>query len=119
MLCPISKNLIRNPVRGKFCTHIESFSLESYLEIQLKSRGGVRWRCPICQKLSLDLVKDAFFTQICEEATIYSAEEVEFTCTGDYALVLSDLILPSKRNSRKKCKLPAKKKISSEVILID
>lgn len=120
MICPLSLNLLRNPVRGKQCTHIESFSLEMYLEIQLKSRGGVRWRCPVCNKLSLDLVKDAYFSQICEEATLYGAEEVEFSTSGDYALVLNDIILPSKRAcSKKRCKLPSKKNSSSEIIIID
>lgn len=45
LTCPITLKRLKYPVRGKYCRHLETFELNSYVELNYASR---RWRCPVC-----------------------------------------------------------------------
>jgi len=69
--CPISKTTLKVPVRGKHCSHIECFDLDSFLSSRPKYVGGVSivdaWSCPICGSISdcrpQNLVTDGFIQE--------------------------------------------------------
>ena len=50
---------IKIPVRGKLCTHLQVFDLETYLK--LNCEGQRTLKCPICSKNTVDLIIDDFF----------------------------------------------------------
>jgi len=45
--CPIMFTLIKLPVRGIYCTHLNCFDLESYA-LMNKTTTSRKYRCPIC-----------------------------------------------------------------------
>jgi len=45
--CPIIFSLINTPIRGKYCKHLDCFSLESFALVN-ESTKTKKWRCPIC-----------------------------------------------------------------------
>lgn len=47
---------IKIPVRGKLCLHFQCFELTSFHQQNVKNIH--MWRCPICNKRSVELVKD-------------------------------------------------------------
>eukprot|EP01083_Nonionella_stella_P023093 63842_1 len=53
LVCPISQTLMLQPARGKFCTHLSCFDLETHLVRAQRqtSRREQAWMCPICQKM--------------------------------------------------------------------
>jgi len=69
LVCPISKKRIIRPVRGKPCTHIQTFDLQSFLKANHLVTGS-RWRCGVCEQfLSVDdLVECALFDAMLSEA---------------------------------------------------
>ena len=44
--CPITLQTIAIPVKGKTCTHVQTFDARNYLELAASSN---RWLCPICK----------------------------------------------------------------------
>ena len=67
LVCPVSMQVIKTPVRGKKCKHLNCFDLRTFLENNSKVSGG-RWRCFICEDfISIsDLVYDGFTAQVLE-----------------------------------------------------
>ena len=57
LACPITFTQIKLPVRGERCEHIEWFSLQNYLHL---NRSYKTFSCPICKKMSINLVFDNF-----------------------------------------------------------
>ncbi|KXJ85136.1 hypothetical protein Micbo1qcDRAFT_99588, partial [Microdochium bolleyi] len=47
---PFSSKLFEIPVRGKNCTHLECFDLETWLDSRLGHECSFidKWKCPIC-----------------------------------------------------------------------
>ncbi|KAK9279691.1 hypothetical protein L1049_013371 [Liquidambar formosana] len=45
--CPISCRLIRTPVKGRLCKHLQCFDYENFMEINSRKPS---WRCPLCDQ---------------------------------------------------------------------
>lgn len=85
---PISMSLIRTPVRGIYCEHIDCFELDTWAIIQ-ENANIYRWRCPLCKKKAYKLKIDALWIQILEEANDNYDEpvEVEFNDQNQYRVI--------------------------------
>lgn len=58
IICPISQQRIKHPVRGHECPHLHCFDLDSYISKNIDSES---WRCPYCRYVSkLSLGSDQF-----------------------------------------------------------
>jgi hypothetical protein len=71
LTCPISKALIKNPVRGHLCLHSACFDLDSWLFMQ-RSTTANRFKCPICNSPAVDLRTDKFISRVLEDAARYT-----------------------------------------------
>lgn len=60
-VCPITFTLIKTPVKGENCTHIDCFSLENYLQI---NRKNPTFMCPVCSKKALNPKYDRLMAHI-------------------------------------------------------
>jgi len=71
--CPLSQSRLQTGVRGRECTHLQCFDLDSYL---LWNRSTPSWRCPICQQRARwdDLVVEPLVQEILQQVK----EEVEW-----------------------------------------
>ena len=119
LVCPITKSLLETPVRGGNCTHIQCFSLESYVGLQRTSTVN-RWKCPICTKFVYEISVDLFMTEILEKARKSGQEcEVEIFCDANYKISCVDRTggrnqekeedaLPLKRNAETRTLSPVK-----------
>lgn len=47
LLCPMSMSVMRTPVRGRNCKHMQCFDLRNFLDANKNVTGG-RWRCGVC-----------------------------------------------------------------------
>ncbi|CAF0821072.1 unnamed protein product [Brachionus calyciflorus] len=93
--CPLTQLKIKIPSKGKNCTHIQCFDLETYIELNEKSG---RWCCPICDKISCyqNLLIDNFLVDILEKAK--DLDEIEINEKGDWndgKLCLSEIEVDS------------------------
>jgi len=48
LLCPLTRDRIRVPARGRLCAHLSCFDLEAYITISGSTIFHRRWLCPIC-----------------------------------------------------------------------
>jgi len=55
--CPLTFALIKTPVRGKQCTHLDCFNLETYAQVNQTTKVK-KWRCPICATPAYEVVVD-------------------------------------------------------------
>lgn len=104
--CPITMTLITIPVRGINCKHIACFNLETFVNMQRKSKIN-KWRCPYCQELAIHVVLDMFFQDILEKASLLPyANQVEIYNNGSYKIIefkdMDDLNEESKSSDRKR-----------------
>jgi hypothetical protein len=69
--CPITRERIVVPVRGRDCQHFECFDLDAYLS---KGSGDGLWCCPLCKQdcSTSSLVKDEFFATLLTHSTAAS-----------------------------------------------
>ena len=58
LMCPITKTRIRQPIRGKNCTHLQCFDLANYVKSNYTLR---KWRCPLCNKPTLSIRRCPLF----------------------------------------------------------
>jgi hypothetical protein len=71
LTCPISKALIKNPVRGHLCMHSACFDLDSWLYMQ-RSTTTNRFKCPICNSPAVDLRTDKYIDRVLMDAARYT-----------------------------------------------
>lgn len=86
LICKITYTLINLPVRGKYCRHINCFSLNYFL-LSMEHNAIRKWSCPLCKKRCSKLVYDTYFEQIIQAAKNYK-QELEFVFffkNGDYS----------------------------------
>jgi E3 SUMO-protein ligase PIAS1 len=57
--CPITLTRMSYPVRGQYCTHLQTFELSSYIELNSVSK---RWLCPVCGQSAYKL-RRCFLTE--------------------------------------------------------
>lgn len=85
--CPMTLQLMTTAVRGELCTHLECFNLESWVATNAVCKVR-KWRCPSCGKKSFNVVIDALWTQIIEEAhKVNLAHEVEVRPDGSFRII--------------------------------
>lgn len=102
--CPMTMTIIKIPVRGKNCKHIQCFNLEPYVKMQRTSRVN-RWCCPVCKEFVYDLVYDLYLKEILDSAQcIKDSEAVEIYPDTNFRIILGEEIgkkdsdsLPRKR----------------------
>ncbi|KAH7705691.1 CBN-GEI-17 protein [Aphelenchoides avenae] len=83
LLCAISKSLVRTPVRGASCTHLQCFDLDNFVGI---SANREKRTCPICS-VEIDdsaLVVDEYFHSILSLAAEQNASEVKLLRDGHF-----------------------------------
>ncbi|KAH7711509.1 CBN-GEI-17 protein [Aphelenchoides avenae] len=83
LLCAISKSLVRTPVRGSSCTHLQCFDLDNFVGI---SASKEKPTCPICS-VEIDacaLVVDEYFHSILSLAAEQNASEVKLLRDGHF-----------------------------------
>lgn len=69
--------MIKTPVRGIYCLHLDCFCLESFALVNETTKTK-KWRCPICGNKSYEVIIDEYWLQVLESAKkIDDAEEVE------------------------------------------
>lgn len=96
--CRFSGKLLKTPVRGIHCTHLECFSFEEWVVSQ--GRTSSKWRCPVCWKKAVDLVQDLYF----EEAVLTcQTANISFHSDGSYSST------PTPKKHTNKTELPKKK----------
>jgi len=68
LLCPMSKQTLETPVRGRHCRHMQCFDLRNFLRTNEIVSGG-RWRCGVCEDfLSIrDLIHCGLFQAMLNE----------------------------------------------------
>lgn len=102
--CPISKTTLKVPVRGKHCSHIDCFDLDSFLSSRPKYAGGVpvpdAWFCPICGTISdcrpQNLVMDGFIKEtirriIADKGDQHDVDRVVIRSDGLWKIYRPDL----------------------------
>jgi hypothetical protein len=57
---PFTRNLIKTPVRGSACLHLQCFDLRNYLTFMYATKNRF-WKCPVCSKDSKKLLLDQQF----------------------------------------------------------
>lgn len=67
MRCNATKNLLKRPVRGAYCTHPEAVSLDHLAEI-MENSNGIPWECLICGKPCYKLELDKRLEKIVEDS---------------------------------------------------
>lgn len=48
LLCPLTREHLGLPARGRACRHVQCFDLEAYLRTSVATTFHRRWHCPIC-----------------------------------------------------------------------
>ena len=82
--CPISLQYIKTAVRGRECTHVQCFDLETFVVLFGKSAI-----CPLCSKVVTSFIVDTFITDLSKQAqekgtfTVYVHKNGHFTFLTD------------------------------------
>lgn len=61
--CKLSLSTMVHPARGKYCSHLNCFSLKYFLK-SMQSNLGRNWTCPICKRPCYKLIVDSYLEQI-------------------------------------------------------
>lgn len=61
--CKISFTPMVHPARGKYCTHMNCFSLKLFIK-SMQSNAWRNWSCPLCRKPCYKLVVDSYMETI-------------------------------------------------------
>lgn len=93
--CPLSYTRLRTPCRSTFCSHIQCFDANSYLQLQ---EQGPQWVCPICNKSAPfeNLAVDEYVRDILEN-TSDSQEQVTIEPDGEWRAQAAE---PERKRSR-------------------
>lgn len=109
LVCPISKAIMKKPVRGDVCAHFQCFDLLTFLESNVRTSGG-RWRCASCEKfLSWRSLRYCGLTAVLlkefEGLSSVVRDRVEFRADGKYRLL-----------DETKARYNKKRKVASEIV---
>ncbi|KAF3934167.1 hypothetical protein ABW20_dc0103497 [Dactylellina cionopaga] len=121
IICPMSQQLIGEPVRGKSCRHLECFDLKGYLMSRTKLCSGFSvpdsWKCPIC---SCEVTPATLFIDGFMQETIAKLREVQ--AEGDYLETKSVVIRSDglwRPNDPPEAATKNVKKEAPEIIVLD
>lgn len=65
IICSLTIERIKTPVRGIFCSHYQCFDLNSFLTL-INSSANPRWICPICKQPAYCFKYDVIIGSIIE-----------------------------------------------------
>lgn len=65
-MCSMLATPIVTPARGKFCTHLNCFSLMAFLQ-SMQNNYTRSWSCPICKKFCYEIKYDSYVDMIINE----------------------------------------------------
>ncbi len=91
MVCPLSKVIMKKPVRGKCCSHFQCFDLLYFLGLNLRSCGS-RWKCASCENyvswrsLQYCGLTAALLQEFQGQASVVR-DRIEFRADGRYRLL--------------------------------
>lgn len=82
--CQFDSMMIETPARGRFCDHIQCFSLENIIKMT-SSATPRKWKCPICKLHNFELVIDSYQMQLIQEFRNQGlgAKEITFDRQGN------------------------------------
>ena len=88
LTCVLDMQPLKTPAKGIFCKHVNCFSLENHISVTYRNNQR-KWLCPICRTKAHELIVDAYFQEILQEAhelNVFATEfpEVTFHSSGDY-----------------------------------
>jgi hypothetical protein len=116
LVCPISLDRMKTPVRGKKCKHLQSFDLEAYLVANQKMAViNKRWLCPVCNlvvKPPGDLFIDTLLVSVLAE-TGELDEEVAFDNTASWTV--TSVAEPPSEDSEDAFEPPAAVPVQQEI----
>lgn len=55
--------LIKTPAKGKYCQHLQCFSLDNFLK-SMENTFPKKWKCPICKTKCFDIIIEGLFLDI-------------------------------------------------------
>lgn len=67
--------LIKTPAKGKYCQHLQCFSLENFLK-SMENTFPKKWKCPICKIKCFDIIIEGHFLDLINKNE--GASEVTF-----------------------------------------
>lgn len=87
--CKISFTPIVHPARGKHCTHLNCFSLVSFLK-SMEASPWRNWSCPLCRKPCYRLVVDKYMEAVIAQAHMADPSRREVFFRKDGSVVDAD-----------------------------
>lgn len=86
--CNFTFQMINTPAKGRFCKHIQCFSLENFIVISEQQQPR-KWRCPFCKVKCFDIIVDEYIYNIIKELKVKFADpvkEVTFNAQAEYEI---------------------------------
>lgn len=87
--CPLSLKVLSIPARGKTCTHLGCFDLETFLNFQRDAKNA-SWKCIVCNGLPLTvdtLVVDEWLMNVIDATKDENRSKVELFADGSYKAI--------------------------------
>ncbi len=81
IMCTLTIERIKTPVRGIFCSHYQCFDLSNFL-VLTSSSANPRWLCPLCKQPAYSFKYDVIIGAIIDEYAKYQPTEIMFTTNG-------------------------------------
>lgn len=81
IICTLTIERIKTPVRGVFCSHFQCFDLNNFL-VLTSSSVNPRWLCPLCKQPAYNFKYDIIIGSIIEEYAKFQPTEIMFTKDG-------------------------------------
>lgn len=74
--CPLGLNIIKVPVKGKSCNHVQCFDLDNYYTL---NSNIPKWKCPICNKICTinNLCIDDYVNEIIQSVKDVPEDDVD------------------------------------------
>ncbi|KZZ91113.1 MIZ zinc finger protein [Moelleriella libera RCEF 2490] len=134
--CPISANLIRTPVRGVLCKHVQCFDLETWLQTREKKKSlsqtepclADAWMCPLCDEdaapphLRIDAYISSILDTLLSSSPVQNVKSINAYAGGGWSAVIEPAGQGKNRDtdeSRSKlAAMPGGEKQEPEVIVI-
>ena len=82
--CPYTFKLIKYPARGKDCSHIKFFDLDTFIDVQ--AYENYSWKCPICKGNAFSIIVDKYFEEVLKGCRNKEVEDIEFFDDGSFVI---------------------------------
>lgn len=87
LTCSLDMKLIATPAKGRFCKHLQCFSLENFI-LTTETVHPRKWRCNICKAKCYDIVVDLFLLDIIntvKSSGMNNVVDVKFDASGNHS----------------------------------